>query len=263
MKHFYTLISLFIIISLNAQNYELAIVSNGNYNFSIVAIPDFDSSGNTDISDIGFALMVPTGNTDVANLSQFNGRTISSTEVTATVLSANGLGDGTRDGFLINLPPGQTLLSHTSGQQIVILSFDITNMPTTGQLEILTNTDPIAIGLGGSLNSFYNANIDSTTTQDYFGGIVSGQGNFMFDVLGIEDETLSNVDLYLYPNPTQDFAYIKTSAVIKTIEIYDITGKLVRDVKTKKLVVSDLNSGVYLLKIYTENTTIVRRLIKE
>ncbi len=74
MKQFYTLFfALLMTYPCFSQGYEFGIVSNSDYNFSIVAIPDFDGT-NTDISDIGFALMLPTGNTDIINIEQFNGR---------------------------------------------------------------------------------------------------------------------------------------------------------------------------------------------
>ena len=160
MKHFYALISLFLTTLMSfSQGYQFGLVYNSGNNFSVIAVPDFNAT-NTDISDIGFALMLPAGNADVTNVSAFNGRAWTVTQVTATQLTSFGLDDGTRDAFALNLPPGQTILSHTSGQQIVIVSFEISNMPTTGQLQLLANTDPIAIGLGGAINSFYNSNID-------------------------------------------------------------------------------------------------------
>jgi len=59
MKHIYFSISL-ILLSLTTfgQGYELGLINNGDYNFSVIAVPDFDGT-DTDISDIGFALMLP------------------------------------------------------------------------------------------------------------------------------------------------------------------------------------------------------------
>ncbi|MFC0605357.1 T9SS type A sorting domain-containing protein [Winogradskyella pulchriflava] len=263
MKRFYfTLITLFTLTCALGQSYEFALVHNGGYNFSVVAIPDFDSVGDTDISDIGFALMLPAGNADVANLAQFNGRVLSSTQVDAATLSANGLGDGTRDSFLINLPPGQTILAHTSGQLIVVTSFDITNMPTSGQLEILANSDPIAQGLGGAFDSFYNSNIDNTSTQDYFGGIAAGQGSFMFGTLGIDDE-VPTLEFSIHPNPAKNKITVNTDLVLDKVELYDITGKLINTYNTKTLDVSEYNSGVYLLKVFTGTKTTIKRFVKE
>ena len=56
-----------------SQGYQFGIVHNSDYNFSIVAVPDFDAT-NTDVSDIGFALMLPAGDADIINTVDFNGR---------------------------------------------------------------------------------------------------------------------------------------------------------------------------------------------
>ena len=49
---------------------SFGIVNTSGYNFKIVAIPDFDSTGNTDVSNIGFTLMLPAGAADAMNIIQ-------------------------------------------------------------------------------------------------------------------------------------------------------------------------------------------------
>lgn len=266
MKKIYTLI-LFALISIYgySQGYEFGIVHNSNYNFSIVANPDFTSSGNTDISDIGFTLMLPAGNNDIVSVSQFNTRTWSVTEVPASTLSSFGLGDGTRDAFVFNLPPGQTLLSHTDSEQIELVNFDISNSPTSGFLEILSNTDSIAMGLGGTVDSFFNSNIDNTVTQDYFLGLISGQETYPFATLSIEDNFhLDLEEISVHPNPSTSYFEIITDLDIDLVELFDLTGKMVLSVKNdKRIEVGDLASGVYLSKVYFKNTFISRKIIKE
>ncbi|MDT0557084.1 T9SS type A sorting domain-containing protein [Ichthyenterobacterium sp. W332] len=262
MKKNYTLLVFMLISSLGfSQGYEFALQHNGGYTFSVIATPDFDAT-DTDISDIGFALMLPAGNADVTNVSDFNARVWGTTEFTAAQLTGLGLGDGTRDGFLMNLPPGQTILSHSNGVPFTLVSFEVSNMPTAGVLEILLNTDPIAQGLGGAVDSFYNANIDMTTTQNYFAGITSGMESFMFSLLNVEEVT-NNLELSVYPNPTKDRVTIQTEMLLDHVELYDITGKRIAIFYTKDINVSNLNSGVYLMKIRLENATVVKRVVKE
>ncbi len=69
MKHYYTFIfALLITCTAFSQTYQFGIVHNGGYSFSVVANPDFDVT-NSDVSDIGFALMLPAGNADITNIS--------------------------------------------------------------------------------------------------------------------------------------------------------------------------------------------------
>jgi hypothetical protein len=263
MKQFYTYIFAIMSCMTFAQNgYELALIHNGGYSFSVTATPNFDAT-DTDISDVGFALMLPTGDADVTSLSQFNGRAWSATQVTAAQLTGLGLGDGTRDAFAMNLPPGQTIQSHTAGEQIVLITFEVSNTPTSGLIEILANTDAIAIGLGGAVDSFYNSNIDSTTTQDYFSGLVSGFASFMFDTLSIDGVITNAFEVKVYPNPTLDVVFLDTPQKINSVEVFNLLGKRVLTTTDKNISLKHLNSGVYLMQIATERGRITKRIIKK
>ncbi len=263
MKKIYTIIGLFLIsLSSLAQGYQFGIVHNSGYNFSIIAIPDFNAT-NTDISDIGFTLMLPAGNADVTNLSMFYGRAWSSIPITAAQFTGLGLGDGTKDGFALNMPPGQTILSHTSGQEIILLTFDVSNMPITGQLHILLNNDPIAIGLNEALDCFYNSNIDSTSTEDYYSGILPGMGSFEFSALGIDEVDVSAIKLNIYPNPTSDVIHISSNVELTKLELFDILGKQVLTTKNcQELNIAHLKTGVYLLKMQSSKGQLTQKIIK-
>jgi len=163
----------------------------------------------------------------------------------------------------MNLPPGQTILSHMATEPIVIVSFDITNMPNSGVIEILTNTDPIAEGLGGTVDSFYNANIDETSTQDYFSGVVLGLESINFETLGLQENNLTDLDISIYPNPIDAFINIQTNHDIDSIELYNILGKLVLQTTTKTIDAKELGSGVYFLKIKTRDGNLTKRIIKK
>ncbi|NND51886.1 MAG: T9SS type A sorting domain-containing protein [Flavobacteriaceae bacterium] len=265
MKTLYTFI-FSILISANcwSQNYELGLVHNSDYNFKIVAIPDFDSSGDTDISDIGFALMLPAGMDDIANqTSLLSGRVWNVTEFDAAFLTGQGLGDGTRDAFQFNMPAGQSLVAHTMGQMIDLVSFDVSNMPTSGEMSFLLNSDPIAMGAGGVLDSFYNSNIDNTTTQDYFSGIAPGLENFMFDTLSIQEIDDFNDSIKVFPNPTSNLVFVRANAMVELIECFDLSGKLIMSISNSgEINMNQLPSGLYILKIQIQEKGLTKRIIK-
>jgi hypothetical protein len=264
MKNIYTfLFAMLLTFSGFSQGYQFGIVHNSDYNFSIVAVPDFDAT-NTDVSDIGFALMLPAGDADIINTIDFNGRAWSTTQVTEAQFTGAGLNSNGRDGFAMNLPPGQTIFSHATNTPFILLTFDVSNMPTTGVLEILINTDPIAIGLGGAIDSFYNSNIDETTTQDYFNGLVSGQESFMLGTLSLNDIELENYTISVYPNPAIELLHIKTNLEVIQINLYDILGKRVLSVsETTTITVNGLKAGNYILKIKTNTGYISKKVIIE
>ncbi len=266
MKTFYTTLAIsFFTLFTFSQVYEFGIVHISNYDFKIVAIPDFDSVGNTDVSDVGFTLMLPAGNADVTSISSIlGGKPIVLNDVLdATALDALTLGDGTRDSFFLvlsNLP--SAIFSHTNGEQIDLLSFQVSNMPVLGEISILPNDDPIAIGLGSAVNSFYNSNIDMTSTQDYFSGIASGMGSFDFTTLGVDNIFLNS--LKVFPNPASETLYISSSINIEEVKMFDVLGKEVLSTnETSRLKVNQLQSGLYFLKLFANNESVTKKIVIE
>ncbi|WP_158635187.1 T9SS type A sorting domain-containing protein [Formosa maritima] len=266
MKNIYfTALFCFIACVSYSQEYQLGIVHISEYNFKIVSIPDFDSTGNTDMSDVGFTLVLPAGAIDVTNhTSLLAGRTWSAQEYDATFLSGLGLGDGTKDVFQFNMPPGQSILSHTNGQHIDLVSFSITSSPVSGNMYFLLNTDPIAVGALGVLDSFYNSNIDGTTTQDYFSIPAPELNNFMFSTLNVEQVILEDNTITVYPNPVSNYINIATTNHIQKVDIFDILGKKVKqESRSNKINVNHLQAGIYLVKVITDKGQITKKIVIE
>jgi len=87
---------------------------------------------------------------------------------------------------------------------------------------------------------------------------------FSENVLSAEANALQDAEVSVFPNPASDYINISVNnAVIQNIELFDITGKLVNTYQSKTINIRHLNSGIYLLKIELENTTVTKRLIKE
>jgi hypothetical protein len=249
-----------------AQNYELGIVHVSDYNFKIVGIPDFDSDGNTDASDIGFTLVLPAGNADVTNVvGLLTGRPWTLYDFNAAFLTGMGLGDGTKDVYQFNLPPGQSIYSHTAGQHIDLVSFQITNDPVSGDMYFLLNSDPIALGAGNVLDSFYNSNIDGTTTQDYFSMPALGLDNFMFSTLSVNSIEDPSYNLQMFPNPVSNHLNI-VSTLNSTYLLIDINGKELLNgsiINGRNTIdVSKLNSGIYFMHFNNDSQVIIKKIVK-
>ena len=82
---------------------------------------------------------------------------------------------------------------------------------------------------------------------------------------GIEEQTSS---LLLYPNPANDRLYIEAEAEIEEAVVYSITGVIVSQQSTVNgqqslsIDASNLNAGIYFIKINTKQGNIVKRFIK-
>ena len=70
-------------------------------------------------------------------------------------------------------------------------------------------------------------------------------------------------DIKVYPNPAKNSINVSSNEKIDFLELYSILGKLIltEDKTTNKLDVSGLNTGVYLLTIYSEKNRVVKKVI--
>lgn len=74
---------------------------------------------------------------------------------------------------------------------------------------------------------------------------------------------VNDYQLTIYPNPFQDQITISTDLNSTRIEILDMNGRVIYTAEEQtKISTADFLSGVYLLKIYSENQIITRRIIK-
>lgn len=77
-----------------------------------------------------------------------------------------------------------------------------------------------------------------------------------------------NSTLNIYPNPVEDKLFLATEIYIEEIAIYDIYGRhtisqQANETTSQQVIdVDDLNSGVYFVKIKTDDGNIVKRFIK-
>ena len=69
----------------------------------------------------------------------------------------------------------------------------------------------------------------------------------------------------IYPNPVNDRLYIEAETEVKEVVVYDVYGRqqtTVNGQQTSSIDISNLNSGVYFIKVVTENGEAVKRIIK-
>ena len=86
---------------------------------------------------------------------------------------------------------------------------------------------------------------------------------------GIDTPTATESSLNVYPNPVNNQLFISTNEKIETVSIYTITGVMVGQQSTvnsqqsMSIDVTNLNSGVYFVKINTKENEIIRRFVKK
>ncbi|PKP24140.1 MAG: hypothetical protein CVU03_13545, partial [Bacteroidetes bacterium HGW-Bacteroidetes-2] len=84
-------------------------------------------------------------------------------------------------------------------------------------------------------------------------------------ILSTSDNTIEGFTFY--PNPTSDVLNVKANSTIDTITIYNTLGQQILNktigATTSQLNVSNLTTGVYLIKVISEGQTGTYRLIKK
>lgn len=96
-----------------------------------------------------------------------------------------------------------------------------------------------------------------TITQSYY---------YESDIIGIEESSQNQLNyLKIYPNPTDDNVTIKMPHSYAIAEIIDINGKILRTfpiTNGQSISFSQLESGIYYLRINTEQNTSTNRIVK-
>ncbi len=82
--------------------------------------------------------------------------------------------------------------------------------------------------------------------------------------LDIADFQTSNNDIIIDSTPTSSLLRIKADINIKSVMIYDNTGKLIHNSDSKILDLSNLNTGLYFIKIKTtDNNIFTKKILKK
>ena len=111
----------------------------------------------------------------------------------------------------------------------------------------------------------YNNAISKTTT--YYSDGTSCTYQYTYDELSnptdwIEENTKTS---YIYPNPINNYVTIKGKNIYK-VELYNALGMMLSILHTdsyENLDMSQYNSGVYYMKIYTDTGSSLRKIIKK
>jgi len=110
--------------------------------------------------------------------------------------------------------------------------------------------------------------INDAVSDSFSKGSKNSESNSVSDKLdsSIVSSKIFDQDLFsMYPNPVRNTLYVTTNTQNASIEIYNVTGKLLfkKSLGFGKtpISVNDLKAGVYLVKFSSEANTITKKLI--
>ena len=140
---------------------------------------------------------------------------------------------------------------------------------TLEQEGVLANCEPefnsdwpvCADGTGNTLE-LIKPELDNSQPQNWDCINVNGSPNAVNStVASIPNVVTDNIKVY--PNPVNNMLFISGNAVFYKIEVYTLLGQRIMNINNvNQIDMSPSENGVYTLKISTENTAVIKRIIK-
>jgi len=93
------------------------------------------------------------------------------------------------------------------------------------------------------------------------------QSSMVIDYVRVyQNTTASTEDVFankfsVYPNPSSDVLNIRTDEPIEKVELYNTIGQLIVAKKTTNINISSLKTGIYILKIYSRNSSVIKKVM--
>ena len=252
---------------LTAQDYAFTLINNGDYSFTIAAVPDFNSGTFEPITQsYGFVIVLPDGVTVTATSYLPSGTAGTATFIDGANVVTYDPEMADNDLYLITTDTaGRKFPAHTSGQIIPMVTLTVNGSPTTGEISLLDNSSTLATApaLLGSLDSFVQVDVIDDGTVSFANEFSGLTGNIAYDFSTLNIEELEGNSISIYPNPVSEIIYIKSNLELTKIELFDILGKRVLTTNnTDKVNVTNLKTGVYFLKIQSSKGQITKKIIK-
>ena len=101
---------------------------------------------------------------------------------------------------------------------------------------------------------------------DYNFPIETNDANTIFQALN-NTIPVKDLSISLYPNPASSLIKVRADNNIKSVELYDVQGRIIQvdkvDSNEVSIDVSKYNSGVYFVKVTTEFGSQISKIIKE
>ncbi len=233
--------------------------STNNFTDGFRGFSLFDSTVTTVLTpDSGTNLMLTANSTTAVSNSWAYTRAISlaaGEQVTVNFKTRLYTAAAAADNMSLNVTVGNT--QTTAGQTTVIGSVTASDA-TAYTPQSVTWTAPSA----GIYYFGFNNNSPQGTNQTYL----------MFDTLDISSVLSTNnyllSKLSIYPNPAVDVVNVSNDSIqINSIEMTDLNGRIVKNQKIGatqgQVSISDLATGVYMMKIITAQGTATKKIVKE
>jgi len=266
MKNLYTfLLVMLTVATAQSQTFDFSLMYMGinettdNHQVALLATPSSSvTDGNT--ADMGAGFYLPSGLT-IGNFETGNSGLPASEWTSQTLGTSNANGDPY---FVSRIEAGSSsiLLNGDGPFELVIFDVLADPNPTSGELKFVENGDPVFDEIL-FIENYMNINLGSGPVNAYLQNDPTAN-SINFESLSVSEQVLNDSSIYVYPNPTSEFINISTRHSILYIEMFDILGKKVKYAKNENQInVSDLKTGLYIFKVFTNQGEITKKIVIE
>ncbi len=231
--------------------------STDNFQVALIATPSaLITDGNT--ADMGAGFYIPTG-LNIGNFLTGNSNIPASEWISQSLGSGNANGDPY---FISRIEAGASSILLNGDEPFELVLFDIIAdpNPTSGSITFVENGDPVFDFL--FIENYININLGGGTINAYSQNDPSAN-SIEFSTLGLDEFLDLESHISIYPNPTSNYIRIATkNTVIKNIELFDNLGKqIIAKTISNKLDLRNYKSGIYFLKVSTDNGSITKKIV--
>ena len=227
----------------------------GGYNYALITV---DSNENWALRHT-FASHTPSGNTTLYQYSN------------ATPYDAIDLPNSTTEGYLIakrnnvrfiTTPMTCSISGPASGQTGQTLTFTASSPEGASYSWNFAGGTP-ATATGTSASTTWNTAGTYTVTLTATRGNQTATATKNVTITnGVGIEEINAGDVAIYPNPTTGILNIEAEGLLCT-ELMDITGRNILTTTDNTIDLSNLSTGVYMIRVQTEQGTTVRRVVRK
>ncbi|PIA81081.1 hypothetical protein BFR04_15385 [Gaetbulibacter sp. 4G1] len=167
----------------------------------------------------------------------------------------------------LKFPAGATVIQTTT-------QYDYAARIGNSTGSVVTNDESTSDWVGGDIPSGNVPNwvLSSTTNRSTPNSFAGSELNHIGSANPSQNTTLSTEDVLasnfkIYPNPVKDIVTIESKNVkVSSVEMYSIIGNKViseNNLVNNRFDVSALSSGIYLLKVNTDDNSLVKKIVIE
>lgn len=136
------------------------------------------------------------------------------------------------------------------------------------------DTSWVAVGTGVKKNNNSYGEVHAMITYNnalYVAGIFTKAGTdsafniakWTSPVSAVREILNDRYSTSVYPNPANSELNISSNTQIEKVEIFNLTGMLLSSSNKNKINISDMGSGIYFVKVYSENGVATQKFIKQ